>query len=289
MSHNILSAFEAWLYDQDKSAKTVSAYISDMRQFEEWLDTTGVAFDPADIITRDLIHYRDHLQRDRKPATVNRKLVSLKQFFAWAAETHVIERDPARALKLVQFEPEPPRQLTKSEERAFVRAVEKEGNRRDIAIITLMLNTGLRREEVSKLMKKDIIINDRSGSVIVRQGKGNKYREVPLNLTARKALSDYLEAEPHAHDFLFPNIRQTDQRLDVRGINYLVEKYAKRAGLEDVTPHVLRHHFGYSTNKGAGLEVVQKLLGHKHINTTTRYTTPTKDDLQNAVDRIDWN
>lgn len=289
MSHNIFGEFSAWLTEQDKSAKTVAAYLSDLRQFEKWLANNGIAFNVADIITRDITSWRDQLQAKQKPATVNRKLVSVKQFFAWALEKQLIARDPARSVKLIQFEAEPPRKLSQKEERAFIRAVEKVGVLRDIAIITLMLNTGLRREEVAKLMKRDITINERSGSVTVRKGKGNKYRDVALNLSARKALTEYLENEPHNLEFLFPSIREPDKQLDVRGINYLVEKYAQAAGLKNVTPHTLRHTFAYSVNKAAGLEVVQKLLGHKHINTTTRYTTPTKDDLQNAVDNIDWN
>lgn len=288
MSDNVIDRFEAWLIETDKSAKTVKNYTADVRQFADWCAGKGILFNAGDIISRDLIQFREYLQRDRKPATVNRKIVSLKQFFAWATDQQLISRDPARPVKLVKQEANAPKHLSEREEKALIRAVEKYGTVRDRTIIVLMLNTGLRAAEVCGLLKRDVEINPRSGSVMVRSGKGNKARQIPLNVTARAALTEYFEKEPHEADYLFPAIRG-NRPLDVRGLGYLLEKYSRFANISKITPHDLRHRFAYQTNKQAGLEITRRLLGHKNIQTTTIYTEPTFDDLQQAVDRIDWN
>jgi integrase/recombinase XerC len=121
----------------------------------------------------------------------------------------------------------------------------------------------------------------------VRSGKGGKYRVVPLNLDARRALSSYPEVRPHVIDaHLF--VGQRGRGLTPRAVEKLVEKYAHLAGLSGVSPHVLRHTFGkHALDAGVDLVTVSRLLGHERLETTAIYTTPSAADLDAAVRRLE--
>lgn len=149
-------------------------------------------------------------------------------------------------VKLVGEEVSTPRHLDDQEEQALVAAVTEVGNLRDRAIIVLMLHTGLRARELCTLTLAQVSIGKRSGTLIV-YGKRNKYREIPLNATARAALVAYDPSlsKSHAHDAtpLFLSKKRHTQ-LTERGLGYLVKKYAQLAKLHDVSPQDLRHRFG---------------------------------------------
>ena len=110
---------------------------------------------------------------------------------------------------------------------------------------------------------------------------------LPLNVDARRTISDYLEVRPAvSSDALF--IGQRGDHLGPRAVEQLVAKYARLAGLEDVTPHTLRHSFGKHTlDAGADLVAVAALLGHERLETTAIYTTPSQRDLERMVEKLE--
>jgi len=168
--------------------------------------------------------------------------------------------------------------------------VKKKGIARDQAIIVFMLHTRLCAREVCTLTRAQIRLGKRSGSVIVH-GKRNKYREVPLNATVHIALEAYdpLLTKPHAQDAtrLFRSEKR-HARLTERGLGYLVKEYAEQAKLRDVSPHDLRHRFGYRMAGTVPLHRLAQLMGHDSLDTTMLYVQGTKDDLQQAVETIAW-
>lgn len=121
---------------------------------------------------------------------------------------------------------------------------------------------------------------------MVRGGKGDKFRTIPLNLNARNALKAYLSVRPGVnHDYLF--VGQKGHWLRPPGIYYLVKKYGHEARIENVSPHTLRHTFGKNlVDAGLSLDRVATLLGHSSLNTTRIYTVPSQADLQDAVESI---
>ncbi len=121
----------------------------------------------------------------------------------------------------------------------------------------------------------------------MRSGKGDKDRTVPLNHDVRQALSAYLAVRPTANtDFLL--IGQRGQPLQSDAVQLIVRKYARRAGLSEVTPHILRHSFAKQVlDAGADLATVSRLLGHERLETTAIYTQPTALDLEAAVRRLE--
>jgi len=145
-----------------------------------------------------------------------------------------------------------------------------------------MIKTGLRVSELVDLMLGDVELAERAGKVIVREGKGGKYREVPLSKEVRVALEIYLQQrEEDGSQRLFLGQRGP---LNVPGVQYLVAKYAYQARLPDVTPHTLRHTFGKNlVDAGVSLEQVAALLGHESLDTVMIYTKPSHGDLEKAV------
>ena len=249
------------------------------------------AFTPEAVTSPTLTHYRTYLQtRQHKPNSINRSLISLKRYFAWLTTTGQLIYDPAKVVKLVGEEVVPPRHLNDQEEQALVATVKNKGTARDQAIIVLLLHTGLRAREVCTLTRSQVQLRKRSGSITVH-GKRNKYREVPLNATARSALVAYdpFLMKPHAQDRT-PLFRSEKRhtRLTERGLGYLVKKYAEQARLRNVSPHDLRHRFGYRMAATVPLHRLAQLMGHDSLNTTMRYVQGTKDDLQRAVETIAW-
>lgn len=118
-------------------------------------------------------------------------------------------------------------------------------------------------------------------------GKRNKYREVPLNATARKVLEEYVAILPSDTVFLFPSSKTKDA-LSERALGYIVKKYAQAAKLTDISPHDLRHRFGYRMAESVPLHRLAQLMGHDSLDTTRLYIQGTKHDLQQAVETIAW-
>jgi integrase/recombinase XerD len=159
---------------------------------------------------------------------------------------------------------------------------------RDGALLALLLDVGLRVSEVCALRLDDVVLNDRSGYLTVRSGKRGKYREIPLNAGARKALWAWLEVRPEVDANVVFTGRDL-QPLRPRGVQRRVAWYARRAGLEDVTPHVLRHSFAKNlVDAGRPLTEVAVLLGHARLSTTAIYTQPGQEDLRHAVEAVEW-
>jgi len=291
-----LEQYTAYLqHEVDTSAATVRNYLSDLRQFVSWCETTWASgqehtrsFTPGAITTLLLTRYRTYLQHTQqlKPASVNRALVTLKRYAAWATEQGLIPRNPARAVKLIPTEATTPGHLDDDDEDALVSAVTTIGSLRDRTIILLMLHTGLRAHEVCSLQRSSVVLGKRSGLLKV-YGKRNKYREIPLNATARKALAEYMAALPAERVYLFPS-EKTHQALTERALGHLVKKYAALANLRHVSPHDLRHRFGYRMAESVPLHRLAQIMGHDSLDTTLVYIRGTQRDLQQEVEKIAW-
>ncbi|MBO0795062.1 MAG: tyrosine-type recombinase/integrase [Ktedonobacteraceae bacterium] len=284
---------------EDLTSASRRNYLSDLRHFVAWYEaqftrrtdeasSSQPAFAPQAITTPVLTRYRTYLQKElhQKPNSVNRALISLKRYCGWAMQKQLISYNPSAPVKLVGEEEHAPRHLEDEEEQALVAAVTNEGTLRDRVLIILLLHTGLRAREVCQLRRDQVKLGKRSGTLEV-VGKRNKYREVPLNATARKALEEYLSALPSEGISLFPS-GKTKEALSERALGYIVKKYAERAKLVDVSPHDLRHRFGYRMAELVPLHRLAQIMGHDSLDTTRLYIQGTKHDLQQAVETIAW-
>lgn len=165
---------------------------------------------------------------------------------------------------------------------------------RNKAMVVFALNTGLRVAELTGLNVGDVLGERIKKLLRVRKeiAKGKTERSVPLNEKARKAVKDVLDFNEEKgyslseDDPLFVSRRGT--RITPRQVENIVKRLREDSKIEvDMTPHTLRHSFATKVMKrGAGLRVVQELLGHKNLSTTQIYTHVDKEDLEKAVNAI---
>ena len=294
MNH-YLQDFLDYLYDQDKSEQTIRAYLADLSAFSRWIEErTEDPFSPHIITPLDIVNYRRHLQDNKKsPATINRHIASLSSFCKWSCDMNLIPTNPIENIKGVSRESIGPKSLERREQLALIRAVQKTGKRRDLAIINLLLHTGIRVSELCSLRKGDLVIEGRRAMIKISKGKGNKMRYVPLNSTALKSLYSHigpledLVHETHEDRHMFHG--QKGNPLTERGARHLIKKYAYNAKMAWVSPHALRHTCAKNLiDAGQPIDRVAKILGHSSINTTSIYTMPTEADLQHAVESVSW-
>lgn len=295
----ILAQYEHQLrVEEDLAQATIRNYLSDLRHFVVWCESrwkqgqeAASAFQPGAVTTPTLTDYRTYLQQTLhlKPNSVNRGLISLKRYFEWLLFSGQIKHDPAKVVKLVGEVAAAPRHLDDQEEQALVATVTETGNARDRAIIILMLHTGLRAQEVCTLTRNQVKLGKRSGTITVR-GKRNKYREIPLNATARAVLLAYDPSLAKPQSSITPLFlsEKRHTQLTERGLGYVIKKYAERAKISNVSPHDLRHRFGYRMAKSVPLHRLAQLMGHDSLDTTMVYVQGTSSDLQRAVETIAW-
>jgi len=217
----------------------------------------------------------DQMKRELRPATVQRRLFAIKAFFRWR-EQATGAQSPARAIRSPRSERRLPAVLQQDEVRRLIEA-DPQGltpaRLRDRAIMETLYSSGLRVSELCGLDWRDI--DEDIGTVMVRQGKGNKDRLVPIGEPALEALAQWRRAMPVAWEPKGPVITNLrGGRLTTRAVEAMLARRIQTAGLRTpITPHGLRHCFAtHMLNNGADLRSIQEMLGHASLATTQRYT-----------------
>ena len=292
-----LITFEDWLTSQDRSDKTIRGYQADLKQLAAWFQqVNGCPLQPEKLTPADIREYKNWLlDHHAKPATINRRMAAIRAYGNWAVDAGLIPTNPAVRIKLVSQVESAPQWLDKSQQYALVRTAEealtnartepaRRQARRDKAILLTFLYSGLRVGELIALTLADVQLSARKGKLIVRQGKGEKRREVPLNATAREALAEWLAERPDGTQRVFTGSR--GDGMTASGVHRRLAELGRIAKVE-VHAHTLRHTFSKNLiDAGVSLEKVASLLGHSSLNTTRIYTTPGERDLEAAVERL---
>lgn len=272
------------------AAHTRRAYTSQVRGYLAWLDSADVwdTGDPlADEAARDgaVRDYRAHLQTvaQRKPATINAALAAVGDFYT---RTGLGAPNVAR----LDLHQRAPRALDTRDTKRWLRTVERWQATRDQVTALLPFHAGLRLGEVVALNVKDVQLSARKGIIVVRSGKGSRYREVPVHAHLRDPLHRWITHDRHGWvgaegPALLLNYR--GERLSTRGAHNILTTIAEQAGIDDFTAHVLRHTFGTRlVRDGHDLMLVAELMGHARVETTRGYSLPTDIDRQTAIDSL---
>lgn len=300
---SLLTQFKNRLLQQGYSDITIKGYLYDLNHFLRWFAEMHPDKDDInvkDVGDADLRAYRQELinVRRQKAASVNRRLQAIKSFFTWATQVKAIAKNSAQDVRFMKKKaPLKPLALNRSEVHALLRVADLSPHglsARNCALLQLILQAGLRIGEVVKLQFRDITINRRSGSVRIYEGKGFKEREVPLNSSARQALSTYIEPRQdiiQPEDPLF--ITKQGTVPTVRALQLVVTNLARRAKIAriKVTPHTLRHTFAtnFLQSNPDSLVELAMLLGHESLNTTAIYTKASLEKLEQGVERSEIN
>jgi len=284
---SVLSEFIQYLRENDFAENTVSGYQFDLGKFFEWyLQSLGEEVELKKLSPLDLINYRQFLLNVRglQPTTINRRLEALRKLSRWAVQTKRMKSDVAISLKPIKFvRNRQPLGLLENEFHALLRVSGSSNFAvRNYAIVQLMAQTGLRVSEVADLKMGDIKVSERAGTVLVKQGKGLKEREIPLNSSARRAVRSYLEIRGQSvSDSVF--LSQKGEKLSKRMIQSMISQFGKKAKITriSVSAHTLRHTFAlnYLKQNPGKLVDLANLLGHESLDTTAVYTKPSQADL----------
>ncbi|MBA3329188.1 MAG: tyrosine recombinase XerC [Solirubrobacterales bacterium] len=284
-----LARFEGDLHRRGAAEKTRRAYAADVRQFAIW--ATGHGVDPVQVAPRLLRRYAAVLsERRAAPATVARKLASLRAFFRTLREHGDVPANPADLLAA----PKRPRRLPRVLEPEAVGALldripaSTPLELRDRALFELAYACGLRAEELVTL---DVGSVDFDAEAVRVEGKGSKTRIVPAGESALAALARYLERARAAltggdgEAALF--LSKSGRRLSTSDVRRRLRVWTRHAAVQGgVHPHALRHCFAtHLLEGGADLRAIQELLGHASISTTQIYTRVESARLKRAYAR----
>jgi site-specific recombinase XerD len=270
---------------------TVRVYRSRIGRFLEWLSDADVDGEPlTDAAARDwaVRDYRTYLLTvaGRKPSTVNAHMTAIADFYRRRG------LGPAAARR-EDLPKAAPRALDPKAQMRWLRAAER-APRRDRALAHVGFYAGLRIGEIVALNVDDVRMSARKGHLVVRYGKGGRYREVPLHPVLRTTLQGWLEERanwPGAKENLALFLNRRGGRLSTRGAYDVLTSLADEAGIAvgrsgDFTPHVLRHTAGTTlTRAGTDIVLVAEILGHS-VETARRYALPSEDDRQAAIERL---
>jgi len=204
-------------------------------------------------------------------------LVKLRSFFGGLCRRRLLWSSPAQGVATVRVRALPRNVPSRGQLLRVLRAAGRWAfaAERDRALFEVLYGSGLRRGECVRLDLADVDLAE--GTLLIRNGKGRKDRVVPLTGRARQAIAAYLAAvRPRLADSsgeraLFLSVR--GGRLGVSGLSRVVAKAARDAGVQGVSTHSLRHACAtHLLQGGADVRAIQRLLGHKRINTTALYT-----------------
>jgi integrase/recombinase XerC len=273
------------------SEHTIASYRRALDDFGRFLQSRGAL---ARFPSTTRLELRGYLAEGRARGLAKRTLAHrvavLRSFFAHLVREGICETNPARALRSPRLERTVPGFLTVREAASLVEAPDADTwqGLRDRAILETLYGSGLRVAELVGMNVGDL---DLAGGLVAVRGKGKKERLVPLGSASARAIERYLEAPARARrtqgadtGALFVN--KLGSRLSARGVQRVLDKYAKAAGLKPpVTPHTLRHSFAtHLLDNGADLRYVQELLGHSSLSTTQIYTHVTTARMKEAYD-----
>ena len=271
-----------WLED-GLSKNTLAAYRRDLSLLASWLAEQGRDLTATQEV--DLNAYFAARHASTRATSANRRLTVFKRYFRWALRERMIQADPTLRLQPARQPARVPKTLTEAQVEALIAApdIDTPLGLRDRTMLEVIYASGLRVTELVSLKTFHLSMSD---GVLRVLGKGSKERLVPFGEVARDWLNRYMAESRPA---ILAGRQSEDLFVTGRGQGMtramfwvIVKKQAQAAGItERLSPHTLRHAFAtHLLNHGADLRVVQMLLGHADISTTTIYTHVARERLK---------
>ncbi|MFQ7201329.1 Tyrosine recombinase XerC [uncultured Clostridium sp.] len=281
LDHWITNYLNDCRYRKHLDVKTLRAYRSDLNEF-----TTYIVDQDVDFLNKHSISaYVNDLHKNKSPRTVKRKIASLHAFYRYLVYEELVESDPFYRLDLTfRLPSQLPRYIPTHMLRDFYvtlygnnserqSAFKKKCALRDIAVMELLIASGLRISELCELTTD--AVNLAENEIRIR-GKGNKERIIQLTEPVTiSALNEYFESfSQEIQDTGFFFINNCGRRLTDQSVRNMINRIAGEASIPlHLTPHMFRHSFAtFLVNQDVDIRCIQELLGHSSIKTTEIYT-----------------
>lgn len=286
----MIAKFLEYLQHEKKySLHTISAYQSDLKQFDVFIDQ----FD-SHIQNVNYEQIRDwiiSLVNDGNNATtVNRKIACLKSFYKFLHLHQFIAKNPTTKLHILKTQKRLPIFVKEEDMQKLLNQVKFEDTFegiRDKLVLELLYGTGIRLSELINLTYNQVNLTSAYIKVL---GKGNKERIIPLHKTLIELIEFYeKKKKDQGIENICINVIVTDNndKCYPMFIYRLVKRYLEVvSSIEKKSPHVLRHSFAtHLLNKGADLNAIKELLGHSNLNATQIYTHNSIENLKNIFNQ----
>lgn len=273
-----INEFLKSLANEGKSENTIESYYIDIKDYIQSY---------SELNRDNILSYKKQLKQLNKSATtINHRLSALKKYNLWLIETkqdsniYVISNDMMK----IQKQYASPTKINDKDVIDFYNQLQKEQNKRNIAIVYLILSTGIRRAECANIKISDIDFKD--DKLIIRSGKGDKQRSVLLNSKVIEILKDYIDTDRNNYiykhsPYLF--ISSKSEKIANETINAIMKPY----GGDKITPHMLRHFWATNAyKKNMNLVEIANNLGHSSLQTTTIYTHPSEDEMRTKIENM---
>ena len=270
----LLGAFISSKKVEGCSDKTIHYYKSSIEKL-----IVTVKKNVCDIVTNDIRCYLAEQQEQRglSKVTIDNLRRIYSSFFSWLEDEDYITKSPVRRIHKVRTDALVKEVLTDENIEVLRDSCQE---LRDIAMIDLLLSTGMRVGELVKINREDIDFQERQCVVF---GKGNKEREVYFNARTKIHLKKYLEQRTDTNPALFVSLYEPHTRLTISGVEVRLRQLGKKVNLNKVHPHKFRRTLAtMAIDKGMPIEQVQKMLGHVKIDTTLHYAMVNQTNVKMA-------
>lgn len=256
------------------SVRTLKYYKDNITKM---LDTVNLPIN--EITTETLRNYLSNYKNNSTAGmvTIDNIRRTLSSFFAWLENEDYIIKSPVRRIHKVKATKKVKETLT---DENLEKLRDTCSNVRDLAILELLISTGMRIGELTRLNISDMNFQERSCIVL---GKGNAEREVYFSAKSKMYIKKYLETRTDNNEALFVSLIKPYNRLGISGIEIAIRNLRREANINKVHPHKFRRTMAtMAIDKGMPIEQVQKLLGHIKIDTTMEYAMVNQNNVKNS-------
>lgn len=271
---DLLDSFVSAKKIEGCSDKTLAYYRSTIEHLFEDVEIMACHIETADI-RQYLVKHQE--QKKLSKVTIDNMRRIFSSFFAWLEDEDYIAKSPVRRIHKVKTD-SLVKEVLSDEQLEQLR--DSCSEKRDLAMIDMLISTGIRVGELVKLNRKDIDFNERQCVVF---GKGSKERIVYFNARTKLHLLNYLSERSDTEKALFVSLSSPHTRLTISGVENRIKELGKRLNITRVHPHKFRRTMAtMAIDKGMPIEQVQKLLGHVRIDTTLRYAIVNQNNVKIA-------
>jgi len=285
-NNDLVACFDSFIHDrqaQNLSDGTIRFYRVKIKLLLNYLETLRITHitELTPQLIRDYLIYLE--QKGHNPGGIHAAYRALKAFLNWWKDEFepVNWRNPIEKVKPPKVPVEILEPVKSEDALMMLAACDTKSilGLRDCAIILTLMDTGVRASELLSISRKDLDL--KNGKIVIRKGKGSKFRIVFISNRTRDAIQSYLNERTDYSPYLW--ITKTKSNLKYSGLRQIIRRRAKNANIKTPSLHSFRRYFALQMlRSGVDIFSLQKLMGHSDIQILRRYLQQTEEDIRTA-------